>query len=89
MCFIVCPKIWCAADELGELRGIEYELMEEGYVEAVESRSIDPGHDVLQIVAYAFEIEIRESGEDKGRGRRRTSAFSVRAGSRRLESEVK
>ena len=63
--------------------------MEEGYMEAVEFRGIDPGHDVLQIVANAFKIEICESGKDKARGRRRTSAFSVRAGSRRLESKVK
>jgi len=36
MCFIVRLELWCATDEPGELWGVEYQLMEEFYLQAVE-----------------------------------------------------
>jgi len=63
--------------------------MEEKYIKVVELWGIDPGHNVLQIFAHAFEIKICKSGKDSACGRRRTSAFSERTGLRGLEFKVK
>jgi hypothetical protein len=41
--------------ELEELRWVEYDLIEEGYVHFVESTGIDPGQDYLGIFPGPFE----------------------------------
>ena len=60
--------MWCAFDEPGALGSVEYKLMEESYMQAVEYWGIDPGHKVLQIFAYASELEVFKSWEDRARG---------------------
>jgi hypothetical protein len=84
LCFIVCFELWGATDEMGELRVVERELIEESYVRVVKQRSIDAGHSDVQIFADPFESETGESWMDKACmwTRRRTS---VVARSRRLE----
>ena len=64
MALFRCPQRWLSTDELEELRRVEYELIEEGYPQSVESRGIDPGQDLLQIFAGPFESNF---GEDWGR----------------------
>ena len=46
-------KLWC----------VEYDLIEEGYIQFVESRGINPGQDLLQISAGPFESNFGEIGE--------------------------
>jgi hypothetical protein len=76
-------------DELGEIWGAEYGLVKEVNFQVVEQRGrIDPGQDVLQIFASAFEIKICESREDRAHGRGRMLASLVRTRSRRLEFKV-
>jgi hypothetical protein len=36
MCFIMGLEVWCAADDLGKLWSVEYQLMEEDYIQLVE-----------------------------------------------------
>jgi len=64
MCFIASHKIWSATDELGDSWSVENELREKLYIQPIELRGIDPGDKILQIFAYAFEIESGESGKD-------------------------
>ena len=44
---------------------VKDELIEESDVESVESRSIDSGHEVFQILANTSEPQVEESREDK------------------------
>ena len=46
-CLIMCLEHWRATDELGELWSVERELIEERDMQVIESRSIDPCHEVL------------------------------------------
>jgi hypothetical protein len=57
--------------------GVEYDLIENGYIKFVESRGIDPGQDLLQIFAGPFEVDLSETGEDRACQRRRrwTTSF--------------
>jgi hypothetical protein len=48
-CFTECLECRRATDEFGEVWSIEIDLIEESYIQAVESRGIDAGHEVLQI----------------------------------------
>jgi len=43
----MCLEHWRATDELGELWSVERELIEERDMQVIESRSIDPCHEVL------------------------------------------
>jgi hypothetical protein len=47
-----------AVDELGELRGVEEDLIEERYLGVVEQRRINPSHEVLQVLIGALESEM-------------------------------
>ena len=71
-----------AAEKVSEWWGVKCQLIEEFYENYVDERSIDSGHGILQVLAVAFEVKLRESGEDNAYERRRTSAFSVGTGSR-------
>ena len=53
---------------------VEYELIEEGYIQIVESRGIDPGQDLLDIFAGPSELNMSEIGEDRVCQRRGMSA---------------
>ena len=66
-----CPQGRSSTDELEELWCVEYDLIEEGYMQFVEARGIDPGQDLLQIFAGPLELNFGEIGEDKAcqRGR--------------------
>ena len=47
MCFFEFLKLCRTPHELSELWNIEYELMEEGYINGVKQWGIDPGHEIL------------------------------------------
>jgi hypothetical protein len=51
-------------DEVRELLDVIDELMEERDVESEESRSIDPGDEVFQILANTVKLQLYESRED-------------------------
>ena len=69
-----CPQRWCSTGELEELCCVKYDLIEEGYVQTIESRGIDPGQYLLQIFTGPFEFNSGETGEDRACQRRGTSA---------------
>ena len=75
MALFRCPQRWLSTDELEELRRVEYELIEEGYFQSVESRGINPGQDLLQIFAGPFGSNLCETREDRAYYRRRRPAF--------------
>ena len=50
-CFIGCLECRRATDASGKEWSIEIDLIEESYIQAVESRGIDAGHEVLEIFA--------------------------------------
>ena len=79
MTLFLRPQRWSSTDELEELWCVEYDLIEEVYVQIVESRGIDSGQDLLQIFAVPFEFNIGETGEDRACRRRGMSAFQDRA----------
>ena len=51
-------------DEVEELLDVKDELMEERNVESVDSRSIDSGHEVFQILVNTVKLQLFESRED-------------------------
>ena len=51
-----------AGDESDQLRYVEHDIIEEGYIQFVESRGIDAGHEIVQVFAVPFEVEICENG---------------------------
>ena len=51
-------------DELGEMGSVKYQVMEEGYLQVVEHRGIDPGHKVVQIFASPFDVQLNKNGEN-------------------------
>ena len=56
-------------DELDELRCLEYDLIEQGYVQVVKLRGFDVVHDVFQVFTDPFEIKkMRERGGQSGSG---------------------
>jgi hypothetical protein len=71
------------------LWGVEYEIIEKGYNQAVELRGIDAGHEVVQIFADPLEIKICENREDRACRRRGASACRVRTRSRGFEFKRK
>jgi hypothetical protein len=56
-------QCWSSTDELEELWCVEYDFIEEGYMQSVESRSIDLGQYLLQIFAGPFEFNFGETGD--------------------------
>jgi hypothetical protein len=44
---------------------VGYNIIEEDYVQGVESRGIDAGHEVVQIFGDPLEGEISENGKDR------------------------
>jgi hypothetical protein len=76
MALFRCLQRWSSADELEELRCVEYDLIEEDYTQLVESRGIYPGQDLLQIFAGPFNIILVRLGIERvsgGGGGRRLS----------------
>ena len=69
-CFTECLECRRATDEFGEVWSIEIDLIEESYIQAVESRGIDAGHEVLQMFVDPFKPEIGKCQEE-GACRRR------------------
>jgi hypothetical protein len=59
-------EAWCATDELDEMWVVEISnlIVEEGCGQAEESRGIDPGHDIFQIICGPLEIKSSKGGED-------------------------
>ena len=51
-------------DELDELRNVKGELIEKMNLELVESWSIDPGYEVLQVLGVNLERHVGKSRED-------------------------
>src|SRR6266576_3004583 len=86
-CFIGCLECRDATDELREEWSID--LIEESYIQAVESRDLDAHHEVLQIFADPFKPEIRKSREDRACRRRWRLTFVVWVRSRGFGIEVK
>lgn len=72
----------CTTEELAESGNVENELIEKGYMNLIDTGSIDLGHKLLQVLASAPELEIIESGENCTCQRGWTSACSIGAGSR-------
>jgi len=46
MC-IAIPEYWCTTDELGESWAVKIDLIEKGYIQVIELRGVDGGHEVL------------------------------------------
>ena len=83
-------ELWYATDELREMWGVEYGLLKERYLQAVEYRSrINPGYKLLEVVAHAFKLQLGEGGKGGACWQRRMSAFWIRARSSGLEFEHK
>ena len=85
VCLFEHLKFCRAPHELSKSWDVEYELQEEGYINGVKHRGIDPGYEILQVFTGPFECEPSESREDGARWRRRTAAFVVGARWRRFE----
>ena len=68
-----------------ELWDVKDNLIEKGYVEIVKSRSVDAGHEVVQVLSNAFEAQLGESREDYACQRR----AAIRERSRGFECEDK
>jgi len=46
MC-IAIREYWCTADELDESWGVKIDLIEKGYIQEIQLRDVDEGHEVL------------------------------------------
>ena len=78
MRFIECLKLWRATQEPAELWMVEFKSPDGVYIDRVEQRGIDPGHEVLQVFANPVNLKIDERGEDNACWRRHVSEFRVR-----------
>ncbi len=47
MCLIACPEFWCTIDELGESWVVKIDLIEENYIQMIELRGVEAGHEIL------------------------------------------
>ena len=83
-----CFQHWCAADELNELWYVDYNIIERGYMQGLELRGIDAGHDILKVYDDPLEPKICESGEDGACPGRRTSGCPARSRSKGLEIKM-
>jgi hypothetical protein len=74
------PEQVLVANEPNDLRDVEDKLIEEGYLEVLEYRSIDSGCEHFQVLAHTLKSQPSESGEYKsGRWRYRSiSSFGLR-----------
>ena len=81
---------WCVTDKTDDLWSVKYDLIKEGYLQFVELRGIDAGHEVVQVLADPLERQRGENGEDRACQQRRPSDFPAKVGSRRgSEIEMK
>ena len=64
MCSALRFDLRHTTDELSKVWSDEYQLMEEDYLQTVEERGVDLGHEVFQIFADPFEIQLGEKGEE-------------------------
>ena len=76
-------------DKSGELWCDEYDIIEEGYIQASESRGINTGHEDLQVFTTPSERKIVENREGSAYRGRRTLAFLVRERSRKSKFKAK
>jgi len=47
MCLIACPDCWCTTHELGESWVVKIDLIEENYIQMIELRGVEAGHEIL------------------------------------------
>jgi hypothetical protein len=47
MCFIVFPEVWCTVNEMGESCAVKIDLIEKSYIQSVEPRGVDVGHEFV------------------------------------------
>ena len=59
--------------------------MEEGYIQVVEERGVDSGHEVFQITTNSEEPQLSENRKEIACRTRWASASTIRATSRRFE----
>ena len=60
---------------------VEYDIIEEGHIEAIESGGIDEGHEGVQVFAEPFEPKFCESRKDRAcRGRRASRVVTITSG---------
>jgi hypothetical protein len=59
--------------------------MEEGYLQVVEKRGINPGYKLVQIFPDPFEVQVSKDGKEDASLWRRTSTTPVRATLRGFE----
>jgi hypothetical protein len=67
-----------ATDELDELKNVKNELVEKEYSDAGNNGCVDPGHEVLKVLADAAELQFGESREDNTCQWRWTSSIRAR-----------
>jgi hypothetical protein len=72
-------------EKLEELWNVKTELIEEESYDAVKNRCVDPGHEVLKVLADASELQFDESGKDNTCQWRNLSVSSTGARSWGLE----
>ena len=72
-------QLWC----------VEYDIVGKNYIQAVELRGIDAGHEVLQIFGNSLEPKMCENREDRAYRGRGTAACLVRTRPRGSESKHK
>ena len=65
ICLIECPDCWCTINELGESCEVKIDLIEESYIQGIELRGVDEGHEVLYIFDDSFETKNMKSGGDR------------------------
>ena len=87
MGFVRCSQHWCVTDESDQLWCVEYDIIEKGYIQMVELRGIDAGHEFVQVSADPLEQKTGENGEDRACLWRGTPACPVRERSRGLKSK--
>jgi hypothetical protein len=78
-----------ATNEVPDWWSVEYQSIEETKMTPAERGCFDLGHDVLQVLDIAAEVQKGEIGEGHTSGGGRTSACSMSPRSRVLESEFK
>jgi len=87
-CLVGCIEPFCTTEELENVGGMKYQLIEECYCDSIEERDVDLGHKILQILADAMKSTRDERGKDNTCERRRTSACPIGSGLRGMEPKV-
>jgi hypothetical protein len=83
--FIVWPEHPCTMNELREMSEVKDELIEEHYIDILDQRSVDSGHEVFKVLADTSELEEDEWGEYSVCERRWMSDSSIEARIRRFK----